>query len=255
MQFIDSHAHLYDVAFSEKTADYIQHAKDKGVVSAYLPNCNSETIPGMMLLAEKYPDFMKPMMGLHPCYVNADYQQELTIVEEWLAKFAFAAIGEIGLDYYWDTTFVKEQQIVFETQIDWAKQMQLPINIHTRSSIDEGIATVAKLQNGNLKGIFHCFGGTIKQAQQIVDLGFMLGIGGVVTFKNSDLKDVLQHISLNHVVLETDAPYLAPVPFRGKQNESAYIPLIAEKLATIYQCGLDEIATITTKNVKSLYAF
>lgn len=255
MKFIDTHAHIYDVAFMENVVEYIDRAKHANVDAVYLPNCNSETIPGMMQLASAYPDFMKPMMGLHPCYVKENYLEELKLVEQWLSQYNFAAIGEIGLDYYWDKTFIAEQQIAFERQINWAKELCLPINIHTRSSIDEGIATVAKMQQGNLKGIFHCFGGTVEQAKQIVDMGFSLGIGGVVTFKNSNLDKVLSNIPKTNIVLETDAPYLAPMPFRGKQNESAYIPLIAEKLATIYECGLDEIARITTQNAKDIYAY
>lgn len=253
MNFIDTHTHLYDEQFSEDRTEAIRNAVDAGVTKMYLPNCNSETIDGMLQLAQQFPDNCLPMMGLHPCYVKEDYNAELKIVEEQLTSKKYCAVGEIGLDYYWDTSY-KEQQIeAFELQIDWALQYDLPIIIHTRNSLQDGIDIVKKKQNGKLKGIFHCFGGSQQEAEQIIDLGFYLGIGGVVTFKNSKLPETLKNIDLKHIVLETDAPYLAPTPYRGKRNESSYIPLVAEKLVDIKQVELSEIARITTENAQKVF--
>lgn len=255
MTFIDTHTHLYDEQFAEDIDNVIEKAIQLGVTQMYMPNCNSETIDGMMQLAKKWPDNCIPMMGLHPCYVKGDYQQELSIVSDQLSKAKFAAIGEIGLDYHWDLTF-KEQQIeAFEYQIDLALKNGLPIVIHSRSSTQDCIDIVRKKQNGSLKGVFHCFGGTLEEAQQITEeLGFMLGIGGVVTFKNSKLGELLKHIDKKYIVLETDAPYLAPTPYRGKRNESSYIPVIAEKMIDIMQVSLDDVANITTENARKLFS-
>ena len=193
-------------------------------------------------------------MGLHPCYVKKDFQRELYLVEEWLSKRKFAAVGEIGTDLYWDKTFWEQQQEAFTIQVNWAKQYNLPIIIHCRESIDETIALVEKLADGKLKGIFHCFSGNAAQAHRITKLGFLLGIGGVATFKNGGLDKVLPEVSLEHLVLETDSPYLAPVPYRGKRNEPSYIPLIAHKLADIKKISVDEIKTVTTRNALTLFA-
>lgn len=255
MKFIDTHTHLYDEAFYENISQFVAEAQAAGVQEMYLPNCDSTTIPAMMDIVALHPEALKPMMGIHPCYIKENYKEELAIAEAWLNRYDFAAVGEIGLDYYWDKTFVAEQKEAFNIQMQWAKEKELPIIIHTRDSIDDGIAMVKAQQNGNLKGIFHCFGGTIEQAKAIIDLGFHLGIGGVVTFKNSQLDQVLAAIPLEHIVLETDAPYLAPVPYRGKRNESKYIPYIAEKLVTIYQSTLEEVAQITTANAKNVYKY
>lgn len=255
MKFIDTHTHLYDEAFYENIGQFVAEAQAAGVQEMYLPNCDSTTIPAMMDIVALHPEALKPMMGIHPCYIKENYKEELAIAEKWLHEYDFAAVGEIGLDYYWDKTFVAEQKEAFNIQMQWAKAKDLPIIIHTRDSIDDGIAMVKAQQNGDLKGIFHCFGGTIDQAKAIIDLGFHLGIGGVVTFKNSQLDQVLAAIPLEHIVLETDAPYLAPVPYRGKRNESKYIPYIAEKLVTIYQSTLEEVARITTANAKNIYKY
>lgn len=254
MTYIDTHTHLYDEQFSEDIDSLIEKAIHAGVAKMYMPNCNSETIYGMMQLVEKYPKNCLPMMGLHPCYVKEDYKKELSIVEDWLNKGEFTAVGEIGLDYHWDLTF-KEQQIeAFEYQIDLAIKHNLPIVIHSRSSTQDCIDIVRKKQNGTLKGVFHCFGGTLDEAKQITEeLGFMLGIGGVVTFKNSKLGDLLKDIPPQYIVLETDAPYLAPTPYRGKRNESSYIPLIAEKMVDVMQVSLAEVAKITTDNATKLF--
>jgi TatD DNase family protein len=252
-QFIDTHTHLYDEQFEKDISSTIKNGLEAGVSQFYMPNCDSGTIASMMSLADAYPEVCIPMMGVHPCYIKENFEQELAIAASWLAQRTFAAVGEIGLDYYWDTTYVAEQKKAFDIQMQWAKDHQLPIVIHTRESLSDGIAMVKAQQNGNLSGVFHCFGGTIAEAKQIIDLGFYIGIGGVVTFKNSQLSEVLTQIPLQHIVLETDAPYLAPVPYRGKRNESAYIPLIAEKLSSIYQCSVAEIAAATTLNGKTLY--
>lgn len=254
LSFIDTHAHLYDEQFEEDRDEIIQRSIAAGVSKIFLPNCDSETIAPMLRMASKWPQHCFAMMGVHPCYIKENYKQELAIAEQWLGKEKFAAIGEIGLDYYWDTTFVTEQKEAFNIQMDWALQYDLPIVIHTRESMQDSIDMVRVKQNGNLKGIFHCFGGSAEEAQQIIDLGFYLGIGGVVTFKKSTLPEVLANISLDHIVLETDAPYLAPVPYRGKRNESAYIPLVAATIATIKGCTVEEVATATTNNAERIFS-
>ncbi len=251
--FTDSHTHLYDEQFDQDRAQIVQRAIDAGVTKMYLPNCDSETIAPMMRMAAQWPENCFPMMGVHPCYNKENYRQELATAEAWLGKEKFSAIGEIGLDYYWDKTFIEEQKEAFNLQMDWALSLQLPIVIHTRDSIEDGIAMVKARQNGKLSGIFHCFGGSAEEAKQIIDLGFYLGIGGVATFKKNILDDVLKDISLEHIVLETDSPYLAPVPFRGKRNESSYIPLIGTKIAAIKNCSVEEVAAITTKNAERIF--
>lgn len=254
MTFIDTHTHIYDEQFSEDLDKIIQASLDNGVIKLFMPNCDSTTIESMMQLTEKYPDVCYPMMGLHPCYVKENYKEELKIAREHLNKSKFYAVGEIGLDYYWDTTFKAQQIEAFETQIDWALEFNLPIVIHSRESLQDCIDIVKQKQDGNLKGIFHCFGGTRAEAEQIIELGFLLGIGGVITFKNSKLPEVLKGIDISHIVLETDAPYLAPTPYRGKRNEPSYIPLIAEKLGDINEVSIEKIADGTTDNALKLFA-
>jgi TatD DNase family protein len=251
--FIDTHTHLYDEQFDADRSTIIDKAIASGVNKMYLPNCDHTTIEPMMAMAEKWPQHCFPMMGVHPCYIKENYREELKIAEEWLNKASFSAIGEIGLDYYWDKTFIAEQKEAFNLQMDWALQLNLPIVIHTRDSLQDGIGMVRNRQHGNLKGIFHCFGGTLEEAKQIIDLGFYLGIGGVCTFKKSNLPEVLNEIPLQHIVLETDAPYLAPVPYRGKRNESSYIPLIGTKIAEIKKCSIAEVAKITTHNAEFIF--
>lgn len=251
--YIDTHTHLYDVQLTNEGETGIQRAIDVGVTKMYMPNCDSSTIDGMLDLANKWPDNCFPMMGLHPCYVKENHKQELAIVEEWLAKERFYAVGEIGLDFYWDISFKEQQYEAFEHQIDLALQYDLPIVIHSRESTQECIEVVRKKQNGKLRGIFHCFGGSLEQAEQITALGLYLGIGGVVTFKNSALPEVIRKISLNHIVLETDAPYLAPVPYRGKRNESSYIPIIAAKIAELRGIDMELVAAVTTKNAEIIF--
>lgn len=251
--YIDTHTHLYDEQLMAEEDAMIQRALDAGVHKMYMPNCDSSTIEAMMHLARKFPENCLPMMGLHPTYVKDNYNEELAIVEEWLAKEKFYAVGEIGIDKYWDLTYLPQQIEVFEKQIDLALQYDLPIVIHSREATQDCIDVVQKKQNGRLKGIFHCFGGTLNEAKQIIDLGMYLGIGGVVTFKKSSLPEVLKETGLSNVVLETDAPYLAPVPYRGKRNESSYIPLIAEKLGDVFGLGKEEIGRISTENALKIF--
>ena len=251
--YIDTHTHLYDEQLMAEEDAMIQRALDAGVHKMYMPNCDSSTIEAMMHLARKFPENCLPMMGLHPTYVKDNYNEELAIVEEWLAKEKFYAVGEIGIDKYWDLTYLPQQIEVFEKQIDLALQCDLPIVIHSREATQDCIDVVQKKQNGRLKGIFHCFGGTLNEAKQIIDLGMYLGIGGVVTFKKSSLPEVLKETGLSNVVLETDAPYLAPVPHRGKRNESSYIPLIAEKLGDVFGLGKEEIGRISTENALKIF--
>ena len=251
-RLIDTHTHLYDERLLADEGQ-IQRAIDAGVTKMYMPNCDSNTIEGMLQLADKWPANCMPMMGLHPCYVKENYKDELAIVADWLGKRKFYAVGEIGLDYYWDMTFKAQQIEAFEYQIDLALQHDLPIVIHSRESTQDCIDIVRKKQNGKLKGIFHCFSGTMEEVRQVVALGFYLGIGGVVTYKKTNLPEIITELSLSHVVLETDAPYLAPIPYRGKRNESSYIPVIAKKIAEILNIPLTEVAAITTANAEKVF--
>lgn len=255
MKWIDTHAHMYDEQMANDLPELVNQAIQEGVTEIYLPNCDQHTIDPMLQLEAQFPEVFKPMIGLHPCYVKEDYTEEIAIVLDWLQKREFAAIGEIGLDYYWDLTFKNEQQKAFEQQIQWAIDYDLPIAIHTRESIDDGIAIVRNMQKGQLKGVFHCFSGTVEQAEQIIDLGFYLGIGGVVTYKKSTLPEIVAAVDLKHLVLETDAPYLAPVPYRGKRNVSNYIPIIGQAVASIKNVPLSDVAAITTANAKDLYKY
>jgi TatD DNase family protein len=218
-----------------------------------MPNVDHTSIDKMLEVEYRWPKQTHPMMGLHPCSVKKDFERELYIVENWLSQRNFAAVGEVGTDLYWDKSFWGQQVEALNIQVGWAKRYQLPIVLHCRESLDETIEIIEKLQDGNLRGIFHCFSGTAEQATKIAKLGFFVGIGGVVTFKNGGLDKVLPEINLDHVVLETDSPYLAPVPHRGKRNEPAYINLVASKLAEIVKRPAEEIKEITTRNALSLF--
>lgn len=231
----------------------MQRAIESGVEKMYLPNIDTETVAPMLAMKRQWPENCFPMLGLHPCSVKENFQEELTALYAWFEKEEFVAVGEIGLDFYWDKTFEKQQQEAFETQIGWALSKNLPIVIHTRNSLKEGIETIRKMQNGNLKGVFHCFSGSPEEAEQIIDMGFYIGIGGVATFKNGGLDPVLQSVGLEHILLETDAPYLAPVPYRGKRNESANIPLIAQKISDVKAIRIEDVATTTTQNTYKLF--
>lgn len=251
--YIDTHTHLYEEQLNSDEDEMIQRAIDAGVSKMYMPNCDSTTVEGMMRIADRWKEHCYPMMGVHPCYVKDNYLPELGQVEKYLSENKFYAVGEIGLDYYWDLTYKQQQIIAFEQQIDWALQYRLPIVIHSRESTQDCIEIVKRKQNGNLRGIFHCFSGSAEQAQQIMDIGLYLGIGGVVTYKKSNLPGILRTIGLTRVVLETDAPYLAPVPYRGKRNESSYIPVIAQAIANELDIDITTVANITTQNAEIIF--
>ncbi|WP_207512267.1 TatD family hydrolase [Longitalea luteola] len=253
LQLIDTHCHLYGKDFSTDIQAVIGRAENEGVQRFYLPAIDSEVIDAMLQLEQDFPGKCFAMMGLHPCSVKEDYEQELAVVGEWLAKRPFKAVGEIGLDYYWDKTFIDAQHKAFHKQIEWALHYGLPIVIHSRDSMADSIRIVQEHQKGQLRGIFHCFTGTLAEAQQIIDLGFYLGIGGVITYKNTHLREVLKAVSMDKIVLETDAPYLTPVPFRGKRNESSYLKYIVEKVAEVKEIGVEEAAAITTANAKKIF--
>ncbi|MCC6288364.1 MAG: TatD family hydrolase [Chitinophagaceae bacterium] len=250
---IDTHCHLYTEDFDADIAVVIRRAQDVGVKQFYLPNIDSASIDRMLKLETDYPGVCIPMMGLHPGSVKEDYKKELTIVESWLQKRQFAAIGEIGLDFYWDKTFANQQYEAFQQQIEWAKQYNLSIVIHTREAMKQCIDVVKQHKDEKLTGIFHCFGGSVDEAKQIIELGFYLGIGGVLTYKKSGLKETLKEIGVEHLVLETDSPYLTPVPFRGKRNESAYLKYIIEALAEVKNMTVEEVAAITTANANLVF--
>ncbi len=253
MNYIETHAHIYSTKFDPDRDQVIQDIKDAGIERLYMPNVDVESIGAMLACEERYPDLCIPMMGLHPCDVKDDYPKQLAVMEDWLNKRPFAAVGEIGLDLYWDKTFFEQQKEALRVQINWAKERGLPIVLHCRDSIDETIAIVKDEHDGKLKGVFHCFTGTLDQARQIIELGFLLGIGGVVTYKNGGLDKVLPEISLDHLVLETDAPYLAPVPNRGKRNSPAYLPIIAEKIGDLLHLSKEEVALKTKQNALNLF--
>jgi TatD DNase family protein len=251
---IDTHAHIYDAKFDDDRNEAVQRSLDNGVSKILMPNCAAETIGVMLDCEKKYPGVCIPMMGLHPCYVNAnDVNAELKTVETWLAKRHFCAVGEIGLDYHWDTTFVAEQKIAFRTQIEWAIQYQLPIVVHSRESNADCIAIVQEYISQGLRGVFHCFSGTLAEAQTLIDIGFYIGVGGVVTYKKSGLDAIVAQLPIEQILLETDAPYLAPVPFRGKRNECSYVKNIAQTLADIYQISLAKLDEQTSENAKKLF--
>jgi TatD DNase family protein len=250
---VDTHCHLYLDEFKNDITEVIKRAESEGVNKFYLPAINSSEIENMLLLETKFPGKCMAMMGLHPCYVKENYLEELALVKTWLAKRKFAAVGEIGLDFYWDKTFVTQQYEAFRLQIELSLQYNLPIVIHTRDAMQECIDVVKEYKSSSVKGIFHCFGGTVENANEIIDAGFYVGIGGVLTYKKSGLAEVLDKIDLKHIVLETDSPYLTPVPFRGKRNESSYLKYVIEKLAEIKKISVEEVAAITTANAEKIF--
>lgn len=251
--FIDSHAHIYAKAFDADRPDAIRRAQEMNVQKIFMPNVDHTSIDAMMEVERLNPGLCLATMGLHPTSVNKDFQRELYIVEEWLSKRKFAAVGEMGTDLYWDKTFWEEQKEAFKVQVGWAKQYQLPVIIHCRETIDETIALVEELQDGKLTGVFHCFTGSAEQAKKIARLNFYLGIGGVATFKKGGLDTVIPDVPLEKIVLETDSPYLAPVPHRGKRNEPSYIPLIAQQVADFKKISLEEVRHQTTQNALQLF--
>ena len=251
--FTDTHTHLYSNNFSGETSAMLQRAFDAGVERLFMPNIDLESVPGMMAIAKQYPDKCYPMMGLHPCHVKENFNEELDELLAWFDKADFCAVGEIGIDLFWDKTTLGIQTQAFKRQVEFAIARNLPICIHSRESFDVIADIMEEYHGSGLRGVFHCFTGTLAQANRAIGFGFMLGIGGVVTFKNGGLDAVLPHVDIQHLVLETDAPYLAPVPHRGKRNESAYVPIIAQKLADIKQMPLEEVARITTQNSTLLF--
>lgn len=252
---IDTHTHLYSDQFDGDRAEMIQRAISKGVSKFYLPAIDSETHEKMLALEAAYPSQIVSMMGLHPCSVQPEtWENELQIVENYLNERKFAAIGEIGIDLYWDKSTLDIQIKAFEQQIDWAVERDLPIVIHTRESFDEVFEVLERKKHPKLRGIFHCFSGNIDHAKHAIALNFILGIGGVVTFKNGKIDKFLHEIPLDKIVLETDSPYLAPVPHRGKRNESSYLELVAGKLVDVYGVDFSEIDRITTANAEKIFA-
>ncbi len=251
--YIDTHAHLYVSEFDADRNEMMQRALNAGVKQVLLPAIDSETTAAMHALKKQFPKNIHLMMGLHPTHVKENVEEELVHVANELEKNNFVAFGEIGMDLYWDKTYQKEQQKAFAQQIDWALAYDLPIVIHCREAFDEIFEVLEGVVNQRLRGIFHCFTGNVAQAQRAIELNMLLGIGGELTFKNSGLAETISKIPLAHLVLETDAPYLAPMPFRGKRNESAYLPLVAQRLAQVYQVSDEQVAQITTANAQKLF--
>jgi len=249
----DTHTHLYSSQFSEDQAAMIQRAKDAGVSRFFIPAIDASYTESMLKLEKNFPGDIFLMMGLHPTSVKENYLEELAHVKEWIDKKDFYAIGEIGIDLYWDKTFLAQQQEAFSVQIQWAKEKKLPINIHCRAAFDEIFEILEAEKGADLRGVFHCFTGTLAQAEKAISYNMKLGIGGVATFKKGKIDKFLHEIDLKHIVLETDAPYLAPTPYRGKRNESAYITNVIDKLVTIYGVSFKEIAAITTQNSKDIF--
>lgn len=255
MKLIDTHTHLYLNDFINDIDEVIKRAKNEGVEKFYLPSIDSSETENVFVLEKKYPDNCFAMMGLHPCSVKENYKEELNLVYAWLQKRKFSAVGEIGLDFYWDKTFTDQQYESFHQQIKWALEFTLPVVLHTRNAMQESIDVIKQYSGKNLRGIFHCFSGTLQNAIDVIDVGFYLGIGGVITYKNSGLTEVIKQIDLKHIVLETDAPYLTPIPFRGKRNESSYLKFIVQKIADIKNVSVEEIAEVTTLNAEKVFGF
>ena len=253
MYLIDTHTHIYDHQFSLDRNEAIQRALEAGVKMMLLPNVDASTIAPMLELHEQHPDCTRVMMGLQPEEVKEDYKVVLTQMEKELERGIYFGVGEVGLDFYWDATYEKQQLDAFEAQLDWAKQLHLPLSIHCRNAFDKMVKILEKKQDGGLRGIMHCFTGTEEEAKVYLDLGFHLGLGGVTTYKNCGVKEYLSNLPLDRIVLETDAPYLAPVPCRGKRNEPSFLVHTAKRIAEILEMPLEEFAATTTANVKDLF--
>ena len=255
MIFTDTHTHLYLEEFDQDRREVIEKATGSGVKYMMLPNIDSTSISTMLALADEFPGNCFPMMGLHPTSVKENFRDELAIVEEQLQERKFYGIGECGIDLYWDKTFAKEQEYVFRHHIELALSYNLPLIVHIRESFNEVIRILRDVNKPDLRGIFHCFSGSPEQAKQATGLGFSLGLGGVITFKNNRMQETLKHVDMKHLVLETDAPFLAPMPYRGKRNDPSYIPIIAEKVAEIKGISPEEVARNTTENARKLFRF
>lgn len=252
---IDTHAHLYDDIFTIDIETNINQIVDSRINEVWLPNCDVETLELLLKLSTSYPNICKPMIGLHPTYVKADYLDQLTTLKSYLDKSKFLAIGEIGLDYYWDVTYRNEQIDAFKTQCQWALDKNIWVDIHCRKAYADIISILSQKEFSQLTGIIHCFSGDASEATRLTQLGYSLGIGGVITYKNTNLFESIKHIDLKYLVLETDSPYLTPVPFRGKTNHPQYLKLIAQKLADLFEVQVDEIIKITTENALKFKAF
>lgn len=250
---IDTHTHLYLEEFNDDRSATVQRALDHGIKKLLLPNIDNSTVEAMLELEQTFPDNCFPMMGLHPCSVNAGFREDLRSVEKWFELRRFVAVGEVGTDLYWDKTWAREQIECFKWHLEFAKQVKLPLVIHSRDTLDLNIGLVEELQDGRLTGVFHCFNGDMEQAARIGELGFYMGIGGVVTFKNAGVDKVVAQLPLDRIVLETDAPYLTPVPHRGKRNESAYLIYVAEKIAEVQSVDLETVIKRTTDNAMSVF--
>lgn len=253
MIITDTHTHLYSEQFNDDRNEMVQRAIDAGISRLFVPAIDSTYLNAMLDLEKTFPKNIFLMMGLHPTNVKENFEEELALVKHWLDKRNFYAVGEIGIDLFWDKTFLKQQQTAFKTQISWAKEKNLPIVIHCREAFDEIFEILEEVKDDQLFGIFHCFSGNLAQANKAISYNMKLGIGGVVTFKNGKIDQFLNEIPLEHIVLETDAPYLAPAPFRGKRNESSYLIKVVEKLAEIYNLSSEEIAKITTQNSRNVF--
>ena len=251
--WIDTHAHIYSEEFKVDRTDIVNRALDAGVKQIFMPNIDHTSVDGMLELEAAYRGTCFPMMGLHPTSVKKDFEKELYVVENWLFKRKFSAVGEMGTDLYWDKSFWEQQKEAFKIQVGWAKKLKLPIVIHCRESMDETIDLLEPMLGDGLTGVFHCFTGTLEQARKITSMGFYMGFGGVATFKNGGVDKVIPDLDLDNIVLETDSPYLAPVPNRGKRNEPSYIPIIAEKIIALKKISMEEFQAITTRNARRLF--
>lgn len=254
LQLVDTHCHLYAEEFNGAYGPILERAREAGVGKIYMPNIDLASMDPMIELEKDHPGRCIAMMGLHPCYVKDDMEHQLEVVRDWLNVRRFAAVGEIGLDFHWDLSYREQQYHTFRQQLAWALSKDLPVAIHSRESLRECIDEVTAAGNGKVRGIFHCFGGSAAEAREIMDMGMYIGIGGVVTFKKSGLADVIREVGLSRVVLETDAPYLAPVPFRGKRNEPAYLRHVADTISEITGIPLSEVGAITTRNAASIFS-
>ncbi len=250
---IDTHAHLYLQQFKHDIDDVVNRAKLLKISGIFLPNIDRNSINDLHRLCDAYPDLCHPLMGLHPCSVNSDYRDELAFIKSVLSRRSYFGIGETGIDLYWDQTYKKEQIDAFEQQIEWAKEYDVPIIIHSRDSLDLTIELIRTHQDGSLKGIFHCFNGTVDQCREVSDLNFLMGLGGVITYKNAGLDEMVRYMPYENMVLETDAPYLSPVPYRGKRNESSYIAFVAEKVSQLRKDDVEVVMEKTTLNAQNIY--
>lgn len=253
--FVDTHSHIYSEEFDSDRDQAIERAVAAGISKIVLPNIDCATITPLLDLTHSHPGLFVPLIGLHPTSVTPDFRSDLKMIETWYNKQLFSGIGEIGIDLYWDKTYLEEQLEAFRIQLGWAKQAGMPVVIHVRDSFAEVIRVLEEEKDERLTGVFHSFTGNSDQAQQIIGLGFKIGIGGIVTFKNSGLDHTVQQTDLRYIVLETDSPWLTPVPYRGRRNESAYIPLIAARIAALHHIPVEEVARVTTLNAQQLFGF